>query len=295
MLRASGAAAEIVSVDSMAVYRGMDIGTAKPTSTERAEFPHHLIDLVDPDQEFSVAAFQRAAESVLAVMSSRDATAILVGGTGLYLDAVVDGFTLPGRYPDARATVEGRPSAALHAELTRLDPLAASRIEPSNDRRLVRALEVTIGSGRRFSSFGPGLQGARTRSARFYLAGLRVPRPFLADRIAIRYGAQLAAGFVEEVRSLHERFGPSMSRTAAQALGYRELIAHVRGESSLEEAVAVAVTRTVAFAKRQERWFRRDDRIHWYEPEPAADPLRYGDNLVRLVEPLLADWSKCLP
>ena len=295
LLGHEGRPAEIVSVDSMAVYRMMDIGTAKPSPAERAAVRHHLLDLVDPDEEYSVARFQRDAQAALADIESRRATAILVGGTGLYLDAVVDGLTLPGRFPDARAALEGLPVEELHQRLVRLDPVAASRIEPTNERRLVRALEVTLGSGRPFSSFGPGLQGARVPSPRFFLAGLRLPRAEIAERIAARYDAQLETGFVDEVRRLRDRFGDSLSRTASQALGYRELLAHLRGECSADEAISVAASRTVAFAKRQERWFRRDQRIRWIDVPIVADPSEYSNNLRNVGSSLLADWRGCSP
>ena len=149
---------EIVSVDSMQVYRGMDVGTAKPTVAERAEVPHHLLDVADPAEPFSVGAYQALAREALADIERRGRRALLVGGTGLYLTALVDDLTLPGRFPEVAADLETEPdTVALHERLTTLDPVAAARMQPSNRRRIVRALEVTIGSGRPFSSFGPGL------------------------------------------------------------------------------------------------------------------------------------------
>ena len=270
--------AEIISADSMAVYRGMDIGTAKPTPAERSLVPHHLIDVVGPDEEFSVADFQRLATSALAAVGR----AIVVGGTGLYVDALVDGFTLPGQFPGVREELETRPTEDLWARLERADPLAATRIEPGNRRRIVRALEVTLGSGHAFSSFGPGLQAARGERAEreFHLVGLCMPRPAIAGRIAARYEAQMAAGFLGEVEGLRAAYGERLSRTAGQALGYRELLAHLDGTCTLPEAVDEARRRTVRFSKRQERWFRRDPRIRWYEV-----------NSVRLAEQVLADWA----
>lgn len=273
----SGQPAEIVCVDSMTVYRGMDVGTAKPTASERAEVPHHLLDLVDADEEFSVARFQRAARAVLADLGERSVTPVLVGGTGLYVDVVVDDFDLPGRFPEVRATLEaelldGVPVTELHARLASVDRLAASRMEPTNERRIVRALEVTLGSGRPFSSFGPGLQAARSAGdgPAWRMFGLQWPRPVLAERIAVRYRQQMDAGFLVEVRALRDRYGVSLSRTAAQGLGYRELGAHLAGECTLEDALAEAVGRTVHFAKRQERWFRRDPRITWLDGASAT-------------------------
>ena len=270
-LRAIGTPAEIVCIDSMTVYRGMDIGTAKPSDADQAAVRHHLIDLVDPNEEFSVAQFQRHARFVLADLDARGVVPILVGGTGMYVDVVVDDFTLPGQFPDVRATLENEEPSNLYARLVTLDPVAASRMEPSNKRRIVRALEVCIGSGQPFSSFGPGLQAARENEAtgglrQWHMVGLRWLRPVLAQRIADRFAQQMADGFLAEVRTLYQRYPDTLSRTATQALGYRELAAHVRGECTEGEAVAEAIRRTTKFAKRQERWFRRDPRITWLEP-----------------------------
>ncbi len=264
---------ELVSVDSMQVYRGMDIGTAKPTLAEQANVPCHLIDLADPGEDYSLARFQAAAAEVIAGIEARGHRALLVGGTGLYLRAVVDGLTLPGQWPEVRADLEAEaltPAGvgALHLRLSDADPAAAARIEPANSRRIVRALEVTLGSGRPFSSFGIGL-GAYPPS-RFLLAGIWLPRPVVADRIAHRYVDQLASGFVAEVAALAARPG-RLSRTARQALGYRELLDHLTGHSSLDDAVDLAVRRTARFARRQRAWFRRDPRITWMGA--ARDPV----------------------
>ena len=268
---------ELVSADSMQVYRGMDIGTAKATPAERAEIPHHLLDVAEPEEDYSVARFQADAAEVIAGIEARGRRALVVGGTGLYVQAVVDRLALPGEWPEVKAELEAEPAAALHRRLVELDPAAAARIEPGNVRRLVRALEVTLGSGRPFSSFGPGL-GAYPPAPRFRLAGVWLPRPALAERIEARYRAQLAAGFLDEVRRLRGR----MSRTARQALGYRELLAHLAGECTLEEAVSAAVSRTRGFARRQRAWFRRDPRITW---------LGTAGNPVDLLPALLGDWS----
>lgn len=262
--------AEIVTLDSMQVYRGMDIGTATPAAAEQAEVPHHLINLVDPSEEFAVAEFQARATAAIDDVRSRGAVPVLVGGTGLYVRAVIDGLQIPGRYPEVRATLEADPDTeALHRRLTALDPLAAGRMEPSNRRRVIRALEVTIGSGRLFSSYGPGL--GHYPATPFVQVGLRWDRDRLDERIAARYDRQMADGFLDEVRSLA---AGAISRTASQALGYKELLAYVRGEASLEDALELAVVRTRRFARRQERWFRRDPRIRWLDvPTTPADAL----------------------
>jgi len=272
---------ELVAVDAMQVYRGMDIGTAKPTPADQAEIPHHLLDLAEPDEDFSVARFQAACRQAIAGIESRGRRALLVGGTGLYLRAVVDDLTVHGVYPKVRAELEAESdTVVLHRRLAVLDPRAAARIEPSNRRRLVRALEVTVGSGRPFSSFGPGLETYPRSDVR--LAGVWLPRATVAARIEARYRDQLGAGFLEEVRALGARPG-GLSRTARQALGYRELLAHVEGRVALEEAVGEAVRRTREFARRQRVWFRRDPRITWVGS--AGDPLA-------LLPALLGDWSR---
>ncbi len=265
---------ELVSVDSMQVYRGMDIGTAKPTVAERAEVPHHLLDIADPWDEFSVVSFAGRAREAVADIESRGRRALLVGGTGLYLRAVIDDLAVPGRYPDARARVEVEPDTrTLHRRLAELDPVAASRMEPTNRRRVVRALEVTVGSGRPFSSFGPGLE--TYPASRFQLMGVELPFDLVAARIEARYHQQVAAGFVEEAAGLlADRRG--VSRTARQALGYRELFDHVAGDCSLDEAIELAVRRTRRFARRQGSWFRRDPRIRWLradDPDELIEPL----------------------
>lgn len=276
------AGVELVSVDSMAVYRGMDLGTTKPTVAERAEVPYHLVDLVDPDEEFTVTRFQDAARTALTGIAARGHRAVLVGGTGLYLRAVTDDLEFPGRFDEVAADLRsgldragdegsaGRATAvaALHDRLAVLDPTAAARIEPGNERRLVRALEVTLGSGRRFSSFGPGLD--RYPPTSMALVGLRAEPEETDRRIEARFAAMLEAGLVEEVRRLARRPG-GLSRTARQALGYRELLSHVEEGVPLDDAVDQAVRRTRQFARRQWAWFRRDPRIRWVTPDD--DPV----------------------
>jgi tRNA dimethylallyltransferase len=261
---------EIVSVDSMQVYRGMDIGTAKPTAAEQAEVPHHMIDLLDPWDDGTVAWFQREAHQAIAGIEDRGRRALLVGGTGLYVQAIVDDLDIPGQYPDVRAELEDDPdTAGLHARLLELDPVAAGRMDPGNRRRIVRALEVTLGGGRPFSSYGPGLE-ARPPT-RFALVGLRREPDDLRARIGARYRAQMEAGFLDEARRLlaHPR---GVSRTARQALGYAELFAHLEGAMELDEALALAEQRTARFARRQRAWFQRDRRITWLDAGDLAEP-----------------------
>jgi tRNA dimethylallyltransferase len=282
--RARRGVVELVSVDSMAVYRGMDIGTAKPSAAERAELRYHLVDLVDPEEEYTVTLFQTAARAALDEIADRDGKALLVGGTGLYLRAVTDDLSFPARFPSVAEGLKAELDAcgpegtvaqlegctAMHARLARLDPVAAGRIEPGNMRRVVRALEVTLGSGRPFSSFGPGLE--RYPASRVQLVGIQREPGDLDRRIAERFFQLMDQGFLEEVRGLASRSG-SLSRTARQALGYRELLSHLENGVPLTEAVDEAVRRTRAFAKRQRAWFRRDPRIEWLDP--GVDPVEF--------------------
>ncbi len=264
---------ELVTVDSMQVYRGMDIGTAKPSVAEQSEIAHHLLDVCDPDDDYTVARFQRDCLAVLADIEERGKRAVLVGGTGLYLQAITDDLEIPARFPDVRIELEAEPdTAVLFARLEGLDPLAASRMEPTNRRRVVRALEVTLGSGRPFSSFGPGLE--EYPSAPFPVMGLAMEREVLDQRIAQRYEQQVADGFLAEVQTLVDR-PAGLGRTARQALGYAELLDHIENGTPLGDALETAVTRTRRFARRQQRWFGRDPRIHWIptDGEVSANAL----------------------
>jgi tRNA dimethylallyltransferase len=260
---------EIVSVDSMSVYRGMDLGTAKPSAAARREVRYHLIDLFDPWEECTVSTFRRKAEEVMTDIIRRDKRALLVGGTGLYLRALVDRLQLPGRWPEIAADLERRAGSpggleALYRELSRRDAVAASRIVPSNRRRVLRALEVTLGSGHPFSSFGPGLTAYPPTD--FVLVGSRFVPALVDARIEARFSAWMEAGLLDEVRALARGPRP-LSRTARQALGYRELLAHVEEGRPLGECVDEAIRRTRAYARRQWAWFRRDPRIEWLASE----------------------------
>jgi len=260
----------------MQVYRGMDIGTAKAMPAEREEIPHHLLDLAEPDERFTVSRFQEQADEAIAGIEGRGHRALLVGGTGLYLQAVVDRLNVPGEWPDVREQLEATGTEGLYERLEGADPAAAMRIDPANRRRVVRALEVTLGSGKPFSSFGPGLDAYPPTS--FQMAGIWLPRAALARRIDERLRTQIDAGFVEEAVAL----APRMSPTARQALGYKELLDHVAGQCSLDEAFETAAQRTRAFSRRQRMWFRRDPRITWLGTD--GDPLD-------LLPALLGNWS----
>jgi tRNA dimethylallyltransferase len=261
---------EIVSADAMQVYRGMDIGTAKPSPEEQAEVRHHLIDVADPSEDFSLARFLGAARAAVADIEARGRRAMVVGGTGLYVQALVDDLEVPGQWPEVRAELEAEAdTAALHRRLAEHDPLAATRMEPTNRRRIVRALEVTLGAGRPFSSFGPGLGVFPETPTR--LVGLRCELPAVDTRIEARVHDMLDAGWLDEVRGL-ARDGV-LSRTARQALGYRELLEHVEAGIPLDQSVSDTVHRTRRFARRQIRWFRRDPRIQWLDADLSPSDL----------------------
>ena len=252
---------ELLSVDSMQVYRGMDIGTAKPTISEQQEVRHHLIDMVEPKDSFTFVEYQNEYKKLLIELKSREARPLLVGGTGLYLRAAIDDLTPPPQFPEVMAQLETEiDTELLHRRLVELDPAAAAKMDSKNRRRIARALEVTLGSGKPFSSFGPGLD--KYEEAPYELIGIEIDRSLLDLRIVERYEMQMDMGFLDEVRRLSDG---EMSVTASQALGYKELLAYLRKETSLEEALATAIQRTKRFARRQQRWFRRDPRIHWIE------------------------------
>ena len=266
--RANGA--HIIAVDAMQVYRGMDIGTAKPSVADQSEVPHHCVDLVDPSERFTVAEFKVQAAAARDAARRAGAPALLVAGTGLYLTAVIDDLQLPGEWPDVRAQLQAEPDVAtLFARLQELDPLAASRCEPTNRRRIERALEVTLGSGQPFSSFGPGTSAYPPSDVP--QIGILWPRETLSKRIEQRVHSMMAAGLLAEVKILAERY--DLSREARQALGYKELLEHLSGRISLDEAVAQIVLHTRQFAVQQERWFRRDPRIEWVtvHEDPVAE------------------------
>jgi tRNA dimethylallyltransferase len=281
LLGARGIGAEIVCADSMTVYRGLDIGTAKASLDDQMRVSHHGIDLVDPDVEYSVADFQRVALASIAEIESRGAVPILVGGTGLYVDAVVNDLNIPAQFPEARAALQaelanGVAVGDLHARLLLLDPVAAGRMEPTNERRIVRALEVCIGSGQPFSSFGPGLvESARMPSAigRYAMVGLEWERPALIERIQVRLAQQFDQGFLEEATALRERYGESLSRTVRQALGYRELWEFLDDKWTFDETLENITTRTRQFAVRQQRWFRRNPGITWLDGTESIPEL----------------------
>jgi tRNA dimethylallyltransferase len=257
---------EIVSADSRLFYRGMDIGTAKPTADEMAGIPHHLIDIAQPDQILSLASFQQHAKQVIQEILARGCLPFLVGGTGQYIRAVCQGWTIPEVSPDPRMrTVLDRwaddvGKEGLHSRLAVLDPSAAENIDYRNLRRTIRALEVIFTTGRRFSEqrkTGPS-------PYRILLLGLTRPREELYARIDARIEAMLADGLVDEVRTLFEQ-GYSPDLPTLSAIGYREIISYLSGDSTLDEAVQLIKRNTRIFVRRQTNWFKANDpQIHWF-------------------------------
>ena len=266
---------ELVSIDSMQVYRGMDVGTAKPTPADQARVAHHMIDVADPAEDFSVARFQAEARAAIAGVEARGNRALLVGGTGLYLRAVVDDLRFPGEDRELRDLIDARYAgdaglARAYTDLTLRDQKAAARIEPGNRRRIIRALEVIQSTGRPFSSFGAGLTGPLEPVVPVRIAGIDVGRPVSGARIRARLERMVAAGLVDEVRRLA---AARWSRTARQAIGYKEVLEYLHGTiESLDLALMAVETRTRRFARRQEAWFRRDRRIAWFGDGTKTPP-----------------------
>lgn len=273
--------AEIVSVDSTTVYRGMDIGTSKPTEQMRARVAHHLVDVAEPSEPFTVARYQALAREAIGDVRARGHRVLLVGGSGLYFRAIVDDLTFPPTDPAVRAELEQEADAvgarSLYRRLAELDPVAAGRIEPDNVRRTIRALEVGRVTGQPFSSFGQAW--GRYPPGRVSAVGIELGRELLHARIEDRVRDQVAGGLIGEVRALVER-GLVRWLTAAQVIGYAEFARHLEGELSLHDAIALTVKRTKALARRQLAWFRRDPRIRWFEPQDL-EAAALADEVVR--------------
>jgi tRNA dimethylallyltransferase len=266
---------ELVVCDAMQVYKRMDIGTAKPTAQDQAQVPHHCIDMVAPSERFTVSDYQVKARAAVADITGRGKNALVVAGTGLYLTSLIDELSFPGEWPEIRRELQQEPEVSrLYRQLKELDPEAASKIERSNRRRIERALEVCIGSGKPFSATGPGT-GAYPDNGVVQI-GLLWPREMLVARVEQRVHNMMAAGFLDEVQQL--RKDGNMSHTAKQALGYAELLRHLEGKCTLEQAVGDIVIHTRQFAVRQERWFRRDPRITWVNIE--RDPVSEIDSVL---------------
>jgi tRNA dimethylallyltransferase len=262
---------EVVGVDSMQIYREMDIGTAKPDRVLRAEVPHHMIDLCDPEDEFSVAEFQDAGRRVMAAVRERRQRVVIAGGSGLHFRSLVDPLEFPPTDPEVRAALEQTASADLSVELLAADPSAGSHVDLANPRRVMRAVEVLRLTGRLPSERAATESAAAVRSyePRHPFVGVGLdPGDALRSRVEARLDAMLAAGLMDEVT----RLAPRLGLTAAQAVGYKQLLPVVTGAVDLAEARDIAVAATLALAKRQRTFFRRDPRIDWltWDDDPAV-------------------------
>ncbi|MFE1765478.1 tRNA (adenosine(37)-N6)-dimethylallyltransferase MiaA [Streptomyces angustmyceticus] len=253
---------EVINADSMQLYRGMDIGTAKLTPEERQGVPHRLLDIWDVTRAASVAEYQRLARAEIDRLLAEGRTPVLVGGSGLYVRGAIDALDFPGTDPEVRARLEAelaeQGSGPLHARLAAADPEAGRAILASNGRRIVRALEVIEITGRPFTANLPGHEA-------FYdtlQIGVDVARPELDERIALRVDRMWETGLVDEVRRLEDE-GLREGRTASRALGYQQVLAQLAGECTEQEARDETVRATKRFARRQDSWFRRDPRVHW--------------------------------
>ncbi len=260
-LTAQGDRTEIVNADAYQMYRGMTIGTAKPTDEEQAAVPHHLLDVIDPDENMTAARFQAMVRDCIADLRSHGVRPLLVGGSGLYARAALDEISFPGTDPVVRRRLEerlrGQGGDALFEELRRRDPEAAARMDPRNPRRTIRALEVIELTGRPYSASLPRYRYAIPAVQ----IGLDLPREDIDRRIEMRTARMREAGFVDEVRWIRQRLGP----TAARALGYQQVVDYLDGLWSEDEAFADIVRRTRRLARKQMGWFGRDPRIHWLD------------------------------
>jgi len=274
---------EIVSADSRLFYRGMNIGTAKPTSQERLRVPHHLIDVAEPDETWSLALFQAEANLAIQKIYGRHHLPFLVGGTGQFVRAIIEGWKIPPAQPNTRLRTllnhwgEQVGADELHTKLFMLDPEAANSIDPSNVRRTVRALEVILTTGKRFSE-------QSTSGHKFYQPlqlGLNRPRAELYQRIDDRIRKMLDAGFIDEVQRILDA-GYSPELPTLSAIGYGEVVAYLQGKISLDEAIVMMKRRTREFVRRQANWFKENDpEIHWF---------RVGEDTVQEMGKLIADW-----
>ncbi len=276
---------QIVSVDSMKVYRRMDIGTAKPTPEQRAEVPHHCLDLVEPSEAFSVARYVEHADAAIAAIAAAGDVVLAAGGTGLYLKALAEGlFEGPGADPHIRRDLQRRAGeeglAALHAELARIDPEAAGRIHPNDEKRIVRALEVYRQTGRAISQLQRQWDAQRRYDCVF--VGLRRTPEDIRGRVNARVKRMIARGLREEVAGLLAE-PKGLSRQAAQALGYAEMIAHLQGRLGLEQAIEQIKIHTRRFARKQQTWFRRFSETHWIDAGPDEPVERIADAAMKYV------------
>ena len=275
--------AEIVSLDSRQIYRGMDIGTAKPTPEQQRAVPHHLIDCVDVDQTFSVAEYQRLADTAIAEIRERGKRTMAVGGAGLYFRGIIDGlFDGPGADAEIRAKlqreVDEHGNVALHERLRRCDPETANRVHPNNLVRVIRALEIYELTGKPISALQQQWKMNEPRYP-FRAFGLNMPRETLYQRIEERVDRMVEAGLIEEVKGLLDQ-GCPRNCVAMQSFGYKELIDYLDRNRTLDEAIALLKQNTRRFAKRQLTWFRNDPRIEWLDTSQFSSIDGIVDNLI---------------
>lgn len=264
---------EIISADSMQVYRGMDIGTAKPCLAERQGVTHHLLDVVDPDESFNVADYVRLSEEVLTHLKRQGTVPLLSGGTGLYIDALLKGFLFPDTSADEeiRAKLQAQADkdpSSLYRRLLEVDAVSAAKLHPNDLRRIIRALEVYLRTGEPISS----LQRKKAEDQRPYeplYIGLFRDRPELYARIDLRVDQMVQEGLVEEVEGLMKKY--PQQPTALQALGYKEIVQHLEGKESLGDAIERLKRDTRRYAKRQLSWFRRNEQMHWFNRSNEPD------------------------
>ncbi|MBS4023470.1 MAG: tRNA (adenosine(37)-N6)-dimethylallyltransferase MiaA [Dethiobacter sp.] len=278
---------EIVSADSVQVFRGLDIGTAKPSLAEQMSVPHHMIDVAEPNQDYTVADFQRDARAVIADIHKRKRLPILVGGSGLYVRSVVQNysFTASGQNNDIRRSLSESAKQygllCLYQKLQEVDPLTATKVHPRDQRRIIRALEVYEQNRRPLSE-----QIEKTRSSasryRLFMYGLTMPRQLLYQKIEERTDKMIAAGLVDEVKRLLAE-GCSPSDKALTSIGYRHIVSFLRGESTFEQAVQLLKRDTRRFAKRQLTWFARDSEITWFDVSAAGGAGAAAENICNLL------------
>lgn len=281
---------EIVSADSMLIYRGMDIGTAKPTVAEMRGIPHHMIDIIEPDQNYSAALFQEEARAVIEKIYHKNKLPIMVGGTGLYIRAVIDDYDFSSTRGDKnirkgllKEAAEKGPES-LHCRLSEIDPRAASRLHPKDTRRVIRALEVYHLTGKPISSYHKADKCAKPRY-NLLMFGLTMDRNRLYRHIEQRVDKMIAAGLVDEVRGLFER-GFNTELNSMRGLGYKEIVAYLMGKLTLDQAVEILKRNTRRFAKRQLTWFRRDARIKWYNIEEYGGHEDIAGEITKNIEGL---------
>jgi len=276
--------AEIISVDSMAIYRGMNLGTAKPTAQEQAEVRYHLIDIIEPDQTFTVARYVELADAVIADAANRGRRLIAVGGTPLYYKALFQGlFDGPPADPELRKQIVDQGNQAMWDKLNRVDPTAAGRIHINDTKRLVRALEIHELTGKPISSIQQQWSGESERHPGLYF-GLHWEKEYLNRRINARVRSMIEAGWLEEIRQLLKRYG-QLSPTAGEATGYAELIAHLQGHMELDEAVEKVKIATRQLARKQMKWFRRFPNVHW---------MAGGENTEEIVQRIAGKLADCV-